>query len=454
MASDPTSFNVTCRCGQVIHTNDGHIGRTIRCRCGHELTIERPAHEKEDSDKLFRSAPSSSTQPKRTRSSNAQRSRKRSRNVTLAALRQSFVSATSSFVSDFVSENRARRFATVVSVLILLGSILSWLLLAKMSEEFLPATLLAYGPRFALLIPIAAGALLSLCFARRSIVLHLLSAIVVLVPVMGARLNIFEGRGPIPSPANAGIRVLSLNADGGQVSQHYLPELLTRVRPDLVDVQECGDELSVRLAATQGYHFGRHANMCVLSRWPIAPVDSMPRAAFDRVSSLGYGGTGLVARYRVARPDRPLDFISLHLETPRKGLERLMGSDGFLPDGGGVPRAGDIEGEQINARIRRMESERASVWSARFSDAIPVIVAGDFNMPVESTIFRDFWTRFDDSFEQAGLGFGYTKFENRYIRARIDHILFASKWLEATGAWVGPDVGSDHRPVIADLRFR
>ncbi len=342
----------------------------------------------------------------------------------------------------------------MASALILLGSILSWLLLATMSEEFLPATLLAYGPRFALLLPIAVGVPVSLIWARRSMVLHLLSAIVVLVPVMGARLNILRGKGPIPSAASTGIRVLSLNAEGGQVSQRYLPDLLAEVRPDLVDVQECGNELSARLSTIRGYHFARHANMCVLSRWPIAPVDSMPRAAFERVSTLGYGGTGLVARYRVARPQRSLDFVSLHLETPRKGLERLMGSDGFIPDGGGVPRSGDVGGEQINARIRRMESERASVWSARFSDSIPVIVAGDFNMPVESTIFRDFWTRFDDAFENAGLGFGYTKFENRYIRARIDHILFAPTWLEATGAWVGPDVGSDHRPVIADLLLR
>jgi endonuclease/exonuclease/phosphatase (EEP) superfamily protein YafD len=245
---------------------------------------------------------------------------------------------------------------------------------------------------------------------------------------------------------------MSVNAQGGEVAAQYLPGVIRDLRADVVDVQECGDRLAAILAAQPGMHTARYANLCLLSRWPLSAPDSMPRAAFARVSELGYGGTALVVRFRVANPARAFDFVMLHLETPRKGIEKLMGgADGFIPDGGGVPTLGDVEGERINARIRRMESERASVWASRFVDSVPVIVAGDFNMPVESSIFRQFWTRFDDAFEAAGLGFGYTKTENRYIHARIDHVLYAPTWFRASGAWVGPEVGSDHRPVIADL---
>ena len=84
----------------------------------------------------------------------------------------------------------------------------------------------------------------------------------------------------------------------------------------------------------------------------------------------------------------------------------------------------------------------------------PVIIAGDFNMPVESTIYRRFWSGLGNVFEDAGFGFGYTKRENRWIRARIDHVLYAERWFDGTAAETGPDVGSDHLPVIAELRWR
>lgn len=358
-----------------------------------------------------------------------------------------------SLVRDVTSDSRARRWTTMAGIGVLAFTLACWLLLITVSEEFIPATLLAYGPRWVVLIPVVVGALTSLVWARTSLFLYAVSAVVVLAGVMGARWHVVRGRGPIPAPSASQLRVLSLNAQGGAIAARYLPAMLAELQPDVVDVQECGQPLADLLSKREGYYTGRYANLCILSRWPLSPPDSMPRAAFARVSTLGYGGTGLVVRYRVNRPSRSFDFVTLHLETPRKGLERLMGADGFIPDSGGVPRLGDVEGEQINARIRRMESERASVWSARFADSVPVILAGDFNMPVESSIFRQFWTRFDDAFEEAGLGFGYTKFENRYVKARIDHVLFAPRWMEARGAWVGQDVGSDHRPVIADLAF-
>jgi vancomycin resistance protein VanJ len=82
------------------------------------------------------------------------------------------------------------------------------------------------------------------------------------------------------------------------------------------------------------------------------------------------------------------------------------------------------------------------------------IIAGDFNTPIESPIYRHAWARYGNAFSQAGFGCGATvTFERRNFRfsARIDHVLFGPNW-RCRAAWVGPELGSDHRPVIAELQ--
>ena len=200
-----------------------------------------------------------------------------------------------------------------------------------------------------------------------------------------------------------------------------------------------------------------------MSRWPIQFADTMPRAAFVRVSRLGYGGTGIVIRYSIAHPAGAFQFVNLHLETARKGLESLLGSEGLVPDiATGVPSPeqgqrvsqSGIDPVALNARVREGEAERASVWSARKMDEVPVIIAGDFNMPVESSIYRRYWSGLTNAFDSKGLGFGFSKHEGSLLRLRIDHVLSAPKWFRVRGAWVGADVGSDHRPMIADVTRR
>jgi len=74
---------------------------------------------------------------------------------------------------------------------------------------------------------------------------------------------------------------------------------------------------------------------------------------------------------------------------------------------------------------------------------------GDFNMPVESAIYRQDWSEFRNAFSQAGIGFGMTR-DNGWIQVRINHILIGSQWRPRRVVG-GPVVGLDHRPVIADL---
>ena len=79
----------------------------------------------------------------------------------------------------------------------------------------------------------------------------------------------------------------------------------------------------------------------------------------------------------------------------------------------------------------------------------PTVIVGDFNLTDDSAIYRRYWSRYRDAFATAGLGWGYTKFTRR-IGVRIDHVLAGPGW-QFRNCWVGPDVGSDHRPVLADV---
>jgi endonuclease/exonuclease/phosphatase (EEP) superfamily protein YafD len=102
---------------------------------------------------------------------------------------------------------------------------------------------------------------------------------------------------------------------------------------------------------------------------------------------------------------------------------------------------------ESNAISREIESRVTSRWAVQ--GQLPLLVAGDFNLPVESRIYRESWGGFINAFSRSGRGFGFTRF-NGWIRVRIDHVLAGPGW-RVDRAWVGPDVGSDHRPVVADL---
>jgi endonuclease/exonuclease/phosphatase (EEP) superfamily protein YafD len=83
----------------------------------------------------------------------------------------------------------------------------------------------------------------------------------------------------------------------------------------------------------------------------------------------------------------------------------------------------------------------------------PVIVAGDFNMPADSDIYRENWQGYANAFSKAGFGYGWTVrggHRGIVIGARIDHIL-TDGGMRVLRCETGPDVGSDHLPLIADI---
>jgi endonuclease/exonuclease/phosphatase (EEP) superfamily protein YafD len=101
--------------------------------------------------------------------------------------------------------------------------------------------------------------------------------------------------------------------------------------------------------------------------------------------------------------------------------------------------------------LRRRAAEEVSERIGGLSEA--VVVAGDFNMPTDSAIYRACWSSLSNAFSKAGLGFGYTEWPTVAgwrFGIRIDHILTGPGW-RPQRCWVGPDVGSDHLPLLADI---
>lgn len=297
-----------------------------------------------------------------------------------------------------------------------------------------PATVLLFAPRWVFLLPLPVLLLAALLLRRARLPL-VLAALVTLGPVMGVHTG---WRRALPRGDGPRLRVVTLNAGGDGNLAAALPALLDVWKADVVALQECTGALAARTRTVAGWAHHDEWGLCLLSRFPIRAVagDSEALARAKREEAEEAGGAGYVVRYTIDTPAGPADVVNLHLETPRRGLRAL--------------ERGDVEGMRRNGAVRSHQSANARRWAS--GGRAPLIVAGDFNATVESRIFRRDWGDLADAFSRAGVGVGATRSEG-WVHVRIDHVLLGGGW-RADRAVVGPDVGSDHRPLIVDLRRR
>jgi len=296
-----------------------------------------------------------------------------------------------------------------------------------LGDRWWPATALLFAPRWVLGLPLLILVPAALA-GRRRLLAPLGAALVLLLgPVMG-----FQIPGPdalLHRDEPGDLRVMTANIGGGpSMSPAAVAAVLGEVRPDVAAFQECDVDLD-RLRSA-GWFAHANSNLCVVSRFPI-------RRATDDPGRLGpVPGSGKVFAYVLETPAGPLSLLHLHLATVRPGLAEVMHR--------GWRGAPDLS---ANSALRRLESRLAR---ARATRMVPLpIVVGDFNVPVESAIYRDAWAGWSNAFSRAGLGFGWTKY-TRWHGVRVDHVLHGPDW-ECRRAWVGPSLGFDHRPVVADL---
>ena len=267
--------------------------------------------------------------------------------------------------------------------------------------------------------------------ARRALLPIGAALVLALGPFVGFRLG-WRSFLPEGDPDLA-LRVVSYNVEGGERVAPRLGELLRDTRANILAFQECAPEFARSIAELEGWqhHSAPRGNPCLLTRFPIEGADTI-----GTWQAGGFGGSGNAVRYRLRTPAGPITLVNLHLETPRRGLELLRYGRSALR----------MEG---NTTVRELGSERIRAW-IRDIDG-PLVVVGDFNMPVESRIYARYWGDLDNAFGEAGRGFGWTRVL-RWFRVRIDHVLTAGG-ARAVRARLGPDLGSDHVPLVAVIRL-
>jgi vancomycin resistance protein VanJ len=317
--------------------------------------------------------------------------------------------------------------ATAIAVLLSVGATaLVW----WFSDAWWPATIVAYVPRWPWLFPTLLLIPLALATRRWGLAGVLAFATLwVALFVMG--FNIPWSRLTVLGRADPTIRVTTLNA-AGDVAPATLRRFVEESQTDVLVVCECSTNIEEESKRFPGFEVRRSHGVCVLSRFPIREFRVRdPRDVWE------LAGSGDISLARIEGPDGPFSLLLLHLETVREGLEELV-------------RFRSPRGLRSVTRLRRYESRLAREFAQ--GEPGPLLVAGDFNMPVDSQIYREFWSGFDNAFSSCGWGYGRTKW-TRWYGMRIDHVLMDQSWA-CVAAEVGPDVGSDHRPLIADLALR
>jgi endonuclease/exonuclease/phosphatase (EEP) superfamily protein YafD len=218
----------------------------------------------------------------------------------------------------------------------------------------------------------------------------------------------------------ATINLLVSNADHESVAK-----MLRAKPPDLVVFQEAGKAWMETLQALKDVYPHQRLEFHQRSFFGLAILSRVPWESADLVK-LGPKGDaqGLAIRFEWhGRKISLMDIHSYHPTTAEKMVDRLLMQDSMI----------------------QWSSERQHAGDA-------VIIAGDFNCTPWASLFRNFIRDSGLIDSSRGRVFEATRNVGYPNRLLIDHV-FVSKDCYVVNREVGPDIGSDHRPVFVDLAF-
>lgn len=224
-----------------------------------------------------------------------------------------------------------------------------------------------------------------------------------------------------PSSKEPDVRVMSLNV---HYESRYLIRALDQARQnklDLILLQEnkgdgelMGDWLAKELGGWHQVHVGETA---ILSRWPLTDVRAreLPVENWRSILSATVNGP------------KTFRAVTCHWTIDR-----------FFEPGDGLDRGAKAQRANLLATLEECRNQ-----------GMPVILGGDFNNTPRNGLTRALSAEMINCFDAAGWGPGWT-FPSRAPVLRIDH-LYVSDGAVPLKSWVGPDVGSDHRPIFAEI---
>lgn len=225
------------------------------------------------------------------------------------------------------------------------------------------------------------------------------------------------------------LRVVSVNLFLYNPTQQRAVGFIRRASPDIAILQEVRDRWDASIAALQEqlpYRYprlGTKADVVILSKHPI---------------------------------------INGGVRWPNERFAPIVRATIFVRGLGRVQVLGIHAGHPFPSRSWRTQSiylsRIATLTNRARALGIPTIVAGDFNLTAWSRRFARMQS--DGRLKLVGLppfaatwspGFMHGRYDwRRLVRAPIDHILVGGD-IRVVNARIGPEIGSDHRPVAADL---
>ena len=250
---------------------------------------------------------------------------------------------------------------------------------------------------------------------------------------MGFRSWVAEG-GQADTSVNVPLRIVSWNMNDGRKGPAEAVDELASLDPDIVLIQEYSwaKDNWVRDAIKEcepfkAYHLYPFSKDAVLSRFPL-----------ERLSTEGFskwrGGAVLVS----ITPRLKCVVFSIHLDTTFLRHQIIAGPAGMVKD----------------IRERRHDLDRIREILDRHAAEGPLILGGDFNVPLHYADLRSITKGMKDCFAENGYGRGYTAPANhRKIPlpvVRVDGI-FVPHDADVVYSAAVPTKFSDHYPVIAEV---
>ncbi|TCC50913.1 hypothetical protein E0H75_12210 [Kribbella capetownensis] len=214
------------------------------------------------------------------------------------------------------------------------------------------------------------------------------------------------------------VRVLSHNVDADNPNPKATAQDLLTADADVIALEEVtAADMKVYKAAfakTYPYEVARDT-VALWSKFPVAQSESV---------DVGFKWTRAL-RAEVSTPEGKVAVYVAHLASVR------VGASGFTSD---------QRNDTIKALGRQISDEKLA----------GVIVMGDFNGTANDRSLAPLTTGLRSAQGAAGYGFGFT-WPAKFPMARIDHIMV--RGVTPTKAWVMSSTGSDHRPVVAEIRI-
>lgn len=329
---------------------------------------------------------------------------------------------------------RTARFVRGVAFAYPAAVIVLFLVMNYCGDSWWPATVLLFSPRWLAAVPLVLLVPVAAVVSFRLLVPVAVGGLIVLGPFMG--LNLPSTARDVSSDKI--IRLITCNIDNGRLDVPALETLIRDVGADIVCLQEFKQDVRLNLPA--GWQVVNEGGLAILSRFPLRMAGKVQVANPPNP----WPSTCLL-RCTATTPGGDITVCSVQLPTPRFGLLTLLDRYTLLR-----PSRNSLLLAETGYRQRASREVVAAI------SGLPgrVIIAGDFNMPTDSTIYRENWSGYTNAFSRSGFGYGWTQRARSKqvmpIGIRIDHVLVTGD-LRSRLCEVAADVGSDHLPLVADI---